>query len=597
MATTALDLTEQAWHAIESGDLDALDGLFSPEAEMSTSSASGRGLDYVKGVFARHREAYPDLQHEVVSCIAGDGGDAIALQLRFAGTHRGALRHPDGRTIPPTGRRIAWQSSDEVHAVDGRIVSWHASFDRLALLLQVTGDGARPVSDPASAAPAPEAGLADSVGGVLDDMVQRVAAEPARAAGLSATYLFRLDGADGGDRRLVFVDGSATRDDASAAAPDATIAMTADDFVAMHTGALDGSTAFATGRMRVAGDVALAMRLGELFRSPEQPRAVTPEPITRVASGFMASKHLFTAAEIGVFEHLADGPADLETLAVRLGVPARTVRIVVDALVGLELLARDGTGRYENSPSTNAFLTGRSPVDLRPFLRFWNRISYPRWAHLEAAVRADDGVPFPLDDTQQAVMSEGIAAVTSGGARALSGAYPFERHGRLLDVGGGTGSFLTAVLDHRPVLRGTLLEVPEVVAVAREQLVGHPAADRIDVVAGDVFTDPIPPGHDLVLAANVLHIFRPERNLALLRRVRAGSAPGTRLLLVDTWTGEDRSTPLQAALTAGEYLLVNGGDVYGVADVRAWLDDTGWAFVEHRPLIGPGSLIVAEAAA
>lgn len=592
MTTTARQLTELTWQAIERGDLDALDGLFDPDAEMSTSSARGRGLPYVKGVFTRHRDAYPDLRHEILSSIEAPGGAAIAVQMRFAGTHRGTLRHPDGRSIPPTGRRIEWRSADEVRSDGGRIVSWHASFDRLDLLRQVTSPDSGATASAGTGAA--DGQVPTTVTGVLEDMVDRVAGMPERTAGLTATYRFMLDGEGGGDRRLVFADGVARHDD-SAPGADATIAMTANDFVAMHTRALDGSAAFATGRMSVSGDVTLAMRLGELFRAAEQPRTVTPEPITRVASGFMAAKHLFTAAEIGLFARLADGPADLDLLATRVGVPRRTVRIVADALVALDLLERDEQGRYTNAPSADAFLTGRSPVDLRPFLRFWNRISYSRWAHLETAVRSDAGVPFPLDEAQQAVMSEGIEAVTSGGARALSGAYPFERHRRLLDVGGGTGSFLTAVLGHRPGLRGTLFEVPEVAAVARQRLDGQPAAARIDVVEGDVLTDPLPPGHDVVLAANVLHIFRPEDNLALLRRVRAGVADGTRLLLVDTWTGEDRSTPLQAALTAGEYLLVNGGDVYGVADVRSWLEATGWAFVEHRPLIGPGSLIVAEA--
>jgi Dimerisation domain len=69
---------------------------------------------------------------------------------------------------------------------------------------------------------------------------------------------------------------------------------------------------------------------------------VTPEPIMRIAIGFMASKRLFAASAIGPSENLADGPATVDELAVKCGVPYRTLRISVDAKASLGLLERDG---------------------------------------------------------------------------------------------------------------------------------------------------------------------------------------------------------------------------------------------------------------
>src|SRR5437763_5031761 len=117
---------------------------------------------------------------------------------------------------------------------------------------------------------------------------------------------------------------------------------------------------------------------------------VTPDPIMRIAMGFMAAKHLFVASEIGLFTGLAQGPATLDELAATCGIPRRTAGISADAMVSVGLLERDGE-RYRNSEAAAAFLAGRPGPDLRPMLRFWNRISYPGWLALEDAVRAGAG--------------------------------------------------------------------------------------------------------------------------------------------------------------------------------------------------------------
>jgi hypothetical protein len=114
--------------------------------------------------------------------------------------------------------------------------------------------------------------------------------------------------------------------------------------------------------------------------------AVTPEPIVKVAMGFMAAKHLFVASKIGLFEALAGGPATNEELASRTGVPSRTTAIAAAAMVSLGLLEQDGD-RYQNSEPAAAFLAGKPGPDLRPMLRFFDQISYPTWQKLAEAVR------------------------------------------------------------------------------------------------------------------------------------------------------------------------------------------------------------------
>ncbi len=93
---------------------------------------------------------------------------------------------------------------------------------------------------------------------------------------------------------------------------------------------------------------------------------VTPDPIMQIASGFLAAKFLFAANDLGLFEGLAEGPATLDEIAQRTRVPRRTLRILADAIVALGLAERQGA-RYQNSRVAAAFLSGRTPADLRPF--------------------------------------------------------------------------------------------------------------------------------------------------------------------------------------------------------------------------------------
>ncbi len=119
--------------------------------------------------------------------------------------------------------------------------------------------------------------------------------------------------------------------------------------------------------------------------------------------------------------------------------------------------------------------------------------------------------------------------------------------------------------------------------------------DRVAVVAADAMADPIPTGHDVFLVANLLHYWSPQTNTTLLHRIGEAAPGGARFLLADFWTDAAHTGPVFAALMAGEFAVhLKDGDVYSVDEVREWLPDAGWRYVDHRPLAGPQSLIVAD---
>lgn len=325
------------------------------------------------------------------------------------------------------------------------------------------------------------------------------------------------------------------------------------------------------------------------------PPQTLPDGLLDAATGFMAAQSLFAAAELGVFAALSDGPRSLGDLASGLGLDAARLAVVVDATTTLGVLeCREG--QYRIDADHLPFLSG-GESDLAPLFRFWGRMTYPLWMRLPSAVRSGTGASWTaLSGEQQRIYSDGVEALGRVHARALAQLYDFSRHRRVLDLGGGTGAWLAAILERHPHVTGTMIDFPNAAAIARGRLAVHLASGRADVVDGDLFTVPIPEGHDVFLLANVVHGFSAERNEQLLRRLRGGASAGATLLMADFWTDATHQSPRLAALIAGSFLLTTGeGRVYSVDDARAWLASTGWRFTQWLSLPNAGSAVVSEA--
>lgn len=320
----------------------------------------------------------------------------------------------------------------------------------------------------------------------------------------------------------------------------------------------------------------------------------SPARIIELAAGFMVSKTLFAAIEVGLFAAAApDGRTPAE-LAERCSIPERSARAMADLLADAGLLVRDG-GRFRNAPDADAFLAGRGPFDLRPLARYWDLVSYPTWRHATEAYRTRRGVRPQLDKTQTEAYESAVVLVTAETAADLARGYDFGSHRRLLDVGGGYGTFVRPILAAYPDLSATLVDLPEVASTVAAEAADGPFAGRLTAVGQDIFAEPLPGGHDAVLVANVVHLFPPEQIAELFRRARAAIAPGGRLLLVDWWRTDVAPHP-SARFGAGEFLMISGGDLYQVDEVATWLGATGWRFAGLHELPPPSGLIVAEPA-
>ena len=129
----------------------------------------------------------------------------------------------------------------------------------------------------------------------------------------------------------------------------------------------------------------------------------------------------------------------------------------------------------------------------------------------------------------------------------------------MVDVGGGHGGFVTAILQAHPGVRGIVTELDRALPGARAQLAANGLADRCDVVACDFFTDPLPPGAGGYLLAHIIHNWNDEQALAILRAVRAAIPDDGRLLLVEAIIPDDDSPHLAKDLDIRLITILPGG--------------------------------------
>ncbi|WP_433273574.1 methyltransferase [Actinosynnema sp. CS-041913] len=317
-----------------------------------------------------------------------------------------------------------------------------------------------------------------------------------------------------------------------------------------------------------------------------------PTPLVAVATGFMAAKQLFAASELGVFAALGLGPATALELAERAELPERSARILADAMVGLGLLEHTD-GRYSNTPVSEAYLAGRGGLDLRPFLAFWDALSYPHWQHYTASMRSARPGPFELDETRMGVFMNGVQTYNSLHAVMLAEHYDFAPHRHVLDLGGLSTAFLGEAAKRNPELTGAFVGTAEFVGMVRGSL--DPAlADRITLHEADPLTDAVPGHYDAVLLEHVVHRFDADQNRTILRAARGVVDAGARLLVLDFLLDPGDGRRLDPVL-AGEYLVIDGTVVYPEDEVHDWLADTGWKVLETRPLPGSPRVVIAEA--
>jgi ubiquinone/menaquinone biosynthesis C-methylase UbiE len=316
-----------------------------------------------------------------------------------------------------------------------------------------------------------------------------------------------------------------------------------------------------------------------------------PTKIIDLSSAFFGSQILFAASDIGVFGALAQSPKTNAELAQSLNLDERACRILLDGCVTVSLLEKNGE-QYSNTPSTGIFLVPGSPGDLSGAIRY-NRDVYPAWGRLSDFVRSGQPVERPqlhlgedADRTRTFVLSMHGRALGIG--RAIVPMLDLRDRKRLLDVGGGPGTWSVLIAQANPAIHCTVLDLPPVVAIAGELIAQQGMSERVQTIGGSYHTTPFPQGVDVVNFFGMLHQEAPAEIVALLRKAYEALEPGGLVQVLDMMTDATRTQPAFSALFAVNMALTTkNGWVFSDADLKGWMEQAGFTEFSVKPVPPP----------
>jgi ubiquinone/menaquinone biosynthesis C-methylase UbiE len=330
--------------------------------------------------------------------------------------------------------------------------------------------------------------------------------------------------------------------------------------------------------------------------SPER-AAVPPPPVAllQLATGYMVSQAVYVAAKLGLADLVAAGPRQASELAKEVGANASALRRLLRMLAAFGVFSEDEHDRFYQSPMS-ALLQSHVPGSLRPAVIMWNEEQYRAWGHVLHSVRTGEtafnhvfgvGLFSYLAEHRDtaATFDAAMTNLTTPVAAAVVQTYDFSSCRTVVDIGGGQGILLRAILEAFPNVRGVLFDLPSVIANAERQMVEAGLRDRCDLIGGSFF-ETVPAGGDAYVLAQVLHNWDDEHSLAILKSCHRAMAPETKILVIEALVG----SPF-AALSDMHMLAVVGGRERTEDEYRGLFNAGGFRLTRIIPTGGPQSIV------
>jgi SAM-dependent methyltransferase len=287
---------------------------------------------------------------------------------------------------------------------------------------------------------------------------------------------------------------------------------------------------------------------------------------------------LIAAIELDIFTAIGTDSWTLPDLAREMKVSERGLAILCRSLAMAGMLKKRGK-IYRNSRLGATALNANHSAYRGAYLRLITS-HWTDWGRLLESVKS--GLPLDHDEPEDPgyrrrftwamhhrtleIAPKIVAQINLRGARTL------------LDLGGGPGTYAMAFLAKNPTLRAAVCDRPAALDVAKEIASTHKAGPRLSYLPLDLLTEAIPGTYDVIWYSNVLHIYSPQDNQALFRRVLAALNPGGRLLIQDAFLHDREGLlPEEAGLFAVSMLLfTERGNTYKASETRSWLMDAGF---------------------
>jgi len=294
------------------------------------------------------------------------------------------------------------------------------------------------------------------------------------------------------------------------------------------------------------------------------------ENLLTTARQFQDACVIVAAAELDLIPVLAEEHMDARDLARKLTLDERATAMLADALTALGLLQKE-RGAYRPAPGIAPLFDETASGNVVNMLRHQANC-LRSWAQLARVVKQGTrydrlaSVRGHAEDRRSFIEAMEVASREAAPRVVASlGSLPFKK---LLDIGGGPGTYTRAFLDANPEMNAIYYDLPEVVPIARRHFETHELLDRIQLVAGDFYEDEsFPGGADMAWISAITHQNSREQNRELYTKVHEALAPGGSIFVRDMVMSDDHVSPTAGAMFAINMLVnTEAGGTYSFAE-------------------------------
>lgn len=311
---------------------------------------------------------------------------------------------------------------------------------------------------------------------------------------------------------------------------------------------------------------------------------VAPLPLMEVFWGMGLARAVIAGVRLGVFEALADEPADAAHVADAIGCDPNATQVLLDALVGFDYLRRK-KGLYRLASKSRGWLLAESRGSLVEMMRFLDDL-FQGVAPMEEAIRTGEVSNFHHQERSPEAWRDyvrGLGHLASKIGGPVIRRVPVEgTPQRLLDVGGGHGMFSAAFCRQHPTAHAEVLDLPGVLEHGREMVEEAGLSDRITHRPGDLRTATWGEGYDVVFLFNVLHNLTPEECEAATSKAFQALRPGGTLAVLDSQhKGGEGDLSAVAGFNELFFFLVSGSQAWPEDQVRTWMEEAGFVHLRR----------------
>lgn len=343
----------------------------------------------------------------------------------------------------------------------------------------------------------------------------------------------------------------------------------------------------------------------EYLNTTEEKKELPPSvALYQMMTGYWISRAISVAAELRIADLLKDGPMSSEELAHSAGGDGRSLYRLLRALASVGVLTENDDRRFSLTPIGEGLRTG-VPGSMCALAKMHGESDRWRvWGNMLHSVKTGEtalehtlgmnAFEYYRDNPQAGVnFNEAMTDLARMKAKIIPAAYDFSCIDKIVDVGGGQGGLLIAILKSNPKMKGILFDLPGAIKSANEILEDETLESRCELIAGDFF-ESIPAGGDTYLLSSVIHDWHNDQAITILKNCSNVMAEEDKILLIEKVLPHrmEQSEINQAiAISDLNMMVITGGVERTEAEFQALLASAGFNLTKIIPTDSPFSVI------